>query len=237
MSKSKLEIQDVSVAVDGKEIISDISIGISSGEVHALMGPNGAGKSTLSNAIMGRAGYEVTTGQVLLDGRDILTLPTWERARAGLFLGMQYPIEVPGVTLNEMISAAGGSVEQIAVEAVAIGQSDDLVNRDLNVDLSGGEKKRSETIQLAVLTPKFALLDEPDSGLDVDSLETMGNKVSDLAKDTGLGVLVVTHYNRLLDVLKPDYVHVLVDGKIVKSGDADLAKELEASGYAEYLSS
>jgi Fe-S cluster assembly ATP-binding protein len=206
------------------------------------MGPNGAGKSTLSNALMGAPGYDVIGGLVILDGEDLLDLPTWTRAAAGLFLGMQYPTEVPGVSLEQMLTEAligvgrgGGDVHALmAAEAERIGFDERFLERPLNVDLSGGEKKRNETLQLGVLRPKFAVLDEIDSGLDVDALRLVSNRIEALTKD-GVGVLAITHYERLLTVLEPDRVHVLVKGRIVASGGPELVTELERSGYAPYL--
>ena len=245
-----LEIKELSVAVvesrvggrgsdgDVGEILSKVSISVKPGEVQALMGPNGAGKSTLSNALMGRPRYEITNGQVLLDGNDITKAEPFERAQAGLFLGMQYPVEVPGVSLQEVLVASGvaeaDAESAIESESKAVGQPADLESRDLNVDLSGGEKKRSETIQLGILKPKYAILDEPDSGLDIDSLNMVAERVKKMTEEDGLGVLVVTHYNRLLSVLKPDGVHVLAGGKIAKSGGPELAEQLEETGYAEF---
>jgi Fe-S cluster assembly ATP-binding protein len=207
------------------------------------MGPNGAGKSTLSAVIMGKPGYEVLEGTVTLDGQDMLSLPTWQRAVAGLHLVMQYPTEVPGVhldaVLTEALTARGRSTEdmasRIAVEAKRISFDDSLVARAVNVDLSGGEKKRNETLQLAMLKPKIAILDELDSGLDIDALRDCARRVEDATKEDNLGVLVITHYVRLLEELKPDVVHILVDGRIVNTGGPELADELERDGYAAFV--
>jgi Fe-S cluster assembly ATP-binding protein len=206
------------------------------------MGPNGSGKSTLSHVLMGRPGYEVLGGEVLLDGRDLLSLPTWERAAAGLFLAMQYPTEVPGVVVEEMLTEAlvatgkaSGDVHALmAAEAEKIGFDERFLARPLNVDLSGGEKKRNETLQLGVLAPRFAILDEIDSGLDVDALRAVSRRVEALTSEIGLGVLAITHYRRLLTELRPDRVHVLVKGRIVESGGSELADQLEVSGYAAF---
>jgi Fe-S cluster assembly ATP-binding protein len=206
------------------------------------MGPNGAGKSTLSHVLLGKPGYEVTGGSVTLDGEDLLAMPTWKRAQAGVFLGMQYPTEVPGVSLIDMLSAsfatAGKSPDQMAerlrTEAGRIGFGEKFLDRPLNVDLSGGEKKRNETLQLGVLNPKIAVLDELDSGLDVDALRMVSQRVEAATEESGLGVLVITHYNRLLTELVPDHVHVLAKGKIVESGGPELAEQLEETGYAGY---
>src|SRR5438132_9398573 len=208
-----LAIEDLRASVGSKEILRGISLEVRSGEVHAVMGPNGSGKSTLSHVLMGKPGYEVLGGSVTLDGVDLLTMPTWQRAAAGLFLAMQYPTEVPGVGLETMLQAAlGGEVvhEWIAAAAERIGFDERFLERPLNVDLSGGEKKRNETLQLGVLRPKFAVLDEIDSGLDVDALRAVSKRVEVLTNETGLGVLAITHYQRLLSELHADVVHVLV---------------------------
>ena len=240
---STLVISDLHVTVAGNQILNGVNLTISSGEVHAVMGPNGAGKSTLSAAIMGKPGYEITRGSVTLDGVDMLALPTWKRAVAGLHLVMQYPTEVPGVKLNdtlaEALGARGRSVatleSTIATEAARINFDAELVERPLNVDLSGGEKKRNETVQLAVLEPKIAILDELDSGLDIDALRDCARRVEDATRETNLGALVITHYSRLFEELKPDFVHILAKGKVVKSGGPELADELERDGYAAFV--
>ena len=240
---STLVISDLRVSVAGNQILNGVNLTISSGEVHAVMGPNGAGKSTLSAAIMGKPGYVITGGSVTLDGVDMLALPTWTRAVAGLHLVMQYPTEVPGVKLNdtlaEALGARGRSVatleSTIATEAARINFDAELVERPLNVDLSGGEKKRNETVQLAVLEPKIAILDELDSGLDIDALRDCARRVEDATRETNLGALVITHYSRLFEELKPDFVHILAKGKIVKSGGPELADELERDGYAAFV--
>jgi Fe-S cluster assembly ATP-binding protein len=251
---SELVIRDLRAAVGGKTILEGISLTIGSGEVHAVMGPNGAGKSTLSHVLMGKPGYEVLGGSVTLDGLELLDLPTWQRAQAGLFLAMQYPIEVPGVSLVDVVSAAldarqgagargdggdgptanGEVAARLAGEAARIGLDTSLLGRALNVDMSGGEKKRNETLQLAVLGPRFAVLDELDSGLDVDALRQVARRVEAATEEDRLGVLVITHYSRLLSELRPDHVHVLASGRIVASGGPELADELEATGYAAY---
>ena len=226
----------------GREILRGVDLTVKSGEVHAVMGPNGSGKSTLSHVLMGRSGYEVLGGEVTLDGVDLLSLPTWKRAQAGLFLALQYPIEVPGVSLEDALGeafvAAGRDRaevrELVRVEAGRIGFDDRFLARPLNVDLSGGERKRNETLQLGVLTPKIAVLDELDSGLDVDALRTVSRRVEAATTETGLGVLAITHYSRLLRELRPDVVHVLLRGRIVRSGGPELAEELERTGYAAY---
>jgi Fe-S cluster assembly ATP-binding protein len=239
---STLRVEQLSATVAGRTILAGIDLEVPAGEVHAVMGPNGAGKSTLSHVLMGRAGYTVTGGRVTLDGVDLLSLPTWERARAGLFLGMQYPIEVPGVSLEdalgEALSAAGrdrsGVGAALRVEAERVGLDLRFLERPLNVDLSGGERKRNETVQLGVLRPRFAILDELDSGLDVDALRAVSRRVQAATEETGLGVLAITHYNRLLTELHPDRVHVLAGGRMVAEGGPELAEELERTGYAEW---
>ena len=239
---STLEIKGLVASVAGKQILNGIDLTIRSGEVHAIMGPNGAGKSTLSAVVMGKPGYEVHAGQVLLDGVEMLGTPTWQRAQAGLHLVMQYPSEVPGVDLVEMLEVAyaargresAGLSGAVAAEAARIGFAERLLDRSLNVDLSGGEKKRNETLQLALLQPKFAILDELDSGLDIDALRDCARRVEAATHDTGLGVLAITHYNRLLEELHPDHVHILVKGRIVASGGPELADQLERDGYEAF---
>lgn len=237
-----LEIRDLHVSVGSTQILNGITLTIKSGEVHAVMGPNGAGKSTLSAAIMGKPGYTVTSGSILLDGRDVLAMPTWKRAVAGLHLVMQYPTEVPGVKLSEVLSEALNARNSslpnlnktINEEASRISFDTELVNRAVNVDFSGGEKKRNETLQLAVLKPEIAILDELDSGLDIDALRDCAKRVEDATNEDQLGALVITHYSRLFEELKPDFVHILAKGRIVKSGGPELADELERDGYAAY---
>lgn len=239
---STLEIRGLHAEVAGKEILRGVDLTVSSGEVHAVMGPNGAGKSTLSAVIMGKPGYTVTAGSVTLDGNDVLALSTWERAIAGLHLVMQYPTEVPGVqvadVLSEALASRGRDTKDMAAvisrEAARINFDEDLVRRAVNVDLSGGEKKRNETMQLAVLKPKIAILDELDSGLDIDALRDCARRVEDATNEDGLGALVITHYVRLLEELKPDHVHILAKGRIVKSGGPELADVLERDGYAAF---
>jgi Fe-S cluster assembly ATP-binding protein len=244
MSDHSLIIEDLRAEVAGREILRGIDLSIRSGEVHAVMGPNGSGKSTLSHVLMGHPGYDVTGGRVTLDGEDLLTRPTWKRAQAGLFLGLQYPIEVPGVSLfdalEEAFRAAGRDPSEVralvGAEAERVGLDERFLTRPLNVDLSGGERKRNETVQLGVLRPLFAVLDEIDSGLDVDALRCVADRVEAATTETSLGVLAITHYTRLLSVLRCDYTHVLSRGRIVKSGGPELAEELERSGYAEWAS-
>ncbi|MCU1461405.1 MAG: FeS assembly ATPase SufC [Acidimicrobiales bacterium] len=239
---SELAIAGLRVVVGGREILRGIDLVVKSGEVHAVMGPNGSGKSTLSHVIAGRPGYEVVAGSVTLDGVDLLALPAWQRAHAGLFLAMQYPTEVPGVSLVEALKealiaqgrASGDVRELVAAEAKRIGFDERFLTRPLNVDLSGGEKKRNETLQMGVLQPKIAILDELDSGLDVDALKAVSRRVEAATSETGLGVLAITHYTRLLRELRSDVVHVLRGGRIVATGGPELADELERTGYAGY---
>lgn len=241
---SVLVISGLCASSGGKEILRGVDLTVKSGEVHAVMGPNGSGKSTLAHVLMGRPGYSATGGSVTLDGVDILGLEPYERARAGLFLALQYPIEVPGVAvasaLGEALVAMGRPADDVEAEidkeAVRLGIPPELLARHMNVDLSGGEKKRNETLQLAVLKPRFCILDELDSGLDVDALRLVAHRVDEARGETDppLGVIAITHYRRLLSELVPDVVHVLSAGRIVRTGDVSLAAELEATGYAEY---
>ncbi|MCP3938126.1 MAG: Fe-S cluster assembly ATPase SufC [Actinomycetia bacterium] len=239
---STLTVSGLCVNVGETEILKGVDLEVSSGEVHVIMGPNGAGKSTLSNVIMGRPGYEVVAGSVTLDGVDLLALETWERAQAGMFLAMQYPTEVPGVSVEsvmvESFTAAGlspvGVDQLLRAEADRIGFDSRFLERALNVDLSGGEKKRNETVQLGVLRPKIAILDELDSGLDIDALRACSSRVEAMTNENQLGVLAITHYNRLLHELRADHIHILVKGSIVESGGPELATELERDGYARF---
>ncbi|NDG76600.1 MAG: Fe-S cluster assembly ATPase SufC [Acidimicrobiia bacterium] len=234
-----LTITELAAEVGGKQILNGITLTVKSGEVHAVMGRNGAGKSTLSAVLMGKPGYRVTAGSVTLDGDDVLAMPTWQRARAGLHLVMQYPTEIPGVGVDELLDEAlterGGErrelASRIATEAAKIGLTEALTRRAVNVDFSGGEKKRNETLQLAVLEPKIAVLDELDSGLDIDALSDCARRVEAATHETNLGVLVITHYSRLFADLKPDFVHILSKGRIVASGGPELADRVERDGY------
>jgi Fe-S cluster assembly ATP-binding protein len=241
---STLLIEDLHATREGVEILHGVDLEVRSGQVEAVMGPNGSGKSTLQHVLLGRPGYVVTRGRVTLDGDDLLALPTHERAARGLFAGLQYPIEVPGVSLPDVLvaslAASGAATSSdlgmaLAEEAEAVGLAPALLDRPLNVDLSGGEKKRLETVQLALLRPKFALLDEIDSGLDVDALRDVSRRIEALARpgdgSPGIGVVAVTHYSRLLAELRPDRVHVFLAGRIVRSGGPELADELEQTGY------
>ncbi len=236
-----LEVRGLRAAVEGKEILKGIDLVVRQGETHALMGPNGSGKSTLANVIMGRPGYQVLEGDVLFRGESVLGLTADKRARRGLFLAMQYPVEVPGVSVVNFLRTAyqavkGGDISALAFrkhmkeKMTALGVEDAMVNRYLNQGFSGGEKKKNEILQLAVLEPHIAILDETDSGLDIDSLKAVATGVAQLV-GPDLGVLLVTHYQRILNYITPDFVHVMMDGRIVKSGRKELAVELEQKGY------
>ncbi len=228
---STLEIRDLHVAVHGFEILRGVDLTLRSGEVHALMGPNGSGKSTLSHAIMGRSDYEVTGGSVRLDGEELLGLPTWQRAERGLFLSHQYPVEIDGVRIADLLDAVGVGDERLAAEAARLHVADEFLARGVNVEFSGGEQKRAETLQLALIRPRFALLDEIDSGLDVDALRDVARRIEAMTSEDDLGVLAITHYARLLTELRPDRVHVFMAGRVVTSGGPELADELEEHGY------
>jgi len=238
-----LRIEGLCARVGDAEILHGIDLEVRPGEVHAVMGPNGSGKSTLSHVLMGRPGYEVTGGSVTLDGVDLLALPTWQRARAGLFLALQHPTEVPGVSLESVVAeatrvagrTADGIHEVLVAEAARIGFDERFVSRPMNVDLSGGEKKRNEMLMLGALEPRYAVLDEIDSGLDVDALAAVSRRVQEATEEDGLGVLAITHFSRLLDVLEPDRVHVLAAGRIQAVGGPEMAERLEAEGYAGVL--
>ena len=236
-----LVIKDLRVSVDGTMILDGINLEIKKGEVHALMGPNGSGKSTLANALMGNPRYTIESGQILLNGKDITSLAVDERARSGLFMSFQYPCEIGGITIANFLRAAynavtGKNISVIDFRKLLEQKMEQLkmdkafADRYLNEGFSGGEKKRAEILQMSVLGPQIAVLDETDSGLDIDALKTVATGVNALLGPE-LGVLVITHYQRLLNYIKPDHVHVLIKGKIVKSGDASLAQELEAKGY------
>jgi Fe-S cluster assembly ATP-binding protein len=236
-----LEVRGLHATIEGKEILRGIDLTVRQGEIHALMGPNGSGKSTLSNVIMGRPGYTVTAGQVLLNGEDITALTADERAKRGLFLAMQYPTEIPGVSVVNFLRTAYQSVHGEQVSALEfrkhmkaqmerLGIEDSMVQRYVNQGFSGGEKKRNEVLQLAVLEPQIALLDETDSGLDIDSLKLVAESVNELVGPE-LGVLVITHYQRMLNYITPAYVHVMMQGTIVLSGGPELSHQLEDKGY------
>ena len=241
-----LQINNLSATVGDKPILKGLSLSVNAGEIHAIMGPNGAGKSTLAYVLGGRPGYEVTGGSVSFNGQDLLALAPHERAAAGLFLGFQYPVEIPGVSfvqfLRESLNSqrkargqaplSGAEFLKLARAQAALLKLDmDMLKRPVNVGFSGGEKKRAEMVQMGILDPSFAVLDETDSGLDIDALRVVGDGINAVMRRPEKGVLLITHYQRLLDYVKPDFVHVLADGRIVKSGGAELALELESQGY------
>ena len=243
-----LKIESLHATVADKPILKGLSLSINAGEIHAIMGPNGAGKSTLSYVLGGRPGYEVTEGSATFDGQDLLALDPHERAAAGLFLGFQYPVEIPGVSnvqfLRESLNAqrkardeeplSGGDFLKLAREKAGLLKMDmDMLKRPVNVGFSGGEKKRNEMVQMGILDPKLAILDETDSGLDIDALRIVGDGINAIMRRPDKAVLLITHYQRLLDYVQPDFVHVLAAGRIVKSGGPELALELEREGYAE----
>ena len=237
-----LEIRNLHANAGDTQILNGINLTVRSGEVHAVMGPNGAGKSTLSAVIMGKPGYTVTEGSIMLNGSDIVAMPTWQRALAGLHLVMQYPTEIPGVGIDELLSEAltergldpAKLTARIAGEATRIGLDEALIHRAVNVDFSGGEKKRNETLQLAVLEPRIVVLDELDSGLDIDALRDCARRVEDLTNERNLGVLVITHYSRIFADLNPNFVHILAKGRSVASGGPELADQLERDGYEAF---
>ena len=243
-----LEIKGLHAEVDGNPILKGIDLTIDAGEVHAIMGPNGAGKSTLSHVIAGRDGYQVTGGGIRLDAENLLDLEIDARANAGVFLAMQYPVELPGVGGMTFLKAAVNAkrkyhgedevdamafLKLVRAKAKILGMGDEMLKRPVNVGFSGGEKKRNEALQMLVLEPSLAVLDETDSGLDIDALRIVAGGVNAL-RDSTRGILMITHYQRLLDYIQPDFVHVLADGRIQRSGGPELARELEANGYAAY---
>ncbi|MDN5559173.1 MAG: Fe-S cluster assembly ATPase SufC [Ruaniaceae bacterium] len=245
-----LEIKDLQVQVatnDGpKEILKGVNLTINSGEIHAIMGPNGSGKSTLAYSLAGHPKYEVTGGEALLDGENIVEMTADERARAGLFLAMQYPVEVPGVTVSNFLRTAKTAVDgqapplrqwvkDVKAAMARLRMDPEMAQRDLNYNFSGGEKKRNEILQLELLRPQFAILDETDSGLDVDALRVVSEGVNRVHEETGLGVMLITHYTRILNYIRPDFVHVFVDGRIAEQGGPELAERLEDEGYDRYL--
>ena len=245
-----LEIRDLHASVEGQAILDGIDLSVGAGEVHAVMGPNGSGKSTLSYVLSGREGYTADRGEALYDGRDLLALEPEERAAAGVFLAFQYPVEIPGVGTMTFLRTALNALRRgrgedeldamqflrvVRQKAQALGIGDDMLKRALNVGFSGGEKKRNEMLQLAVLEPRLAILDETDSGLDIDALKVVAEGVNAL-RSPDRAMLIITHYQRLLDHIVPDRVHVLAKGRILRSGGSELARELEAKGYAEILS-
>jgi Fe-S cluster assembly ATP-binding protein len=243
-----LQISNLHATVAGKPILNGVSLSVPAGEVHAIMGPNGSGKSTLAYVLAGRPGYEVTGGSASFDGADLLAMEPHERAAHGLFLGFQYPVEIPGVSslqfLRESLNSqrrsrgeselSGGEFIKLAREQAALlGMDVEMLKRPVNVGFSGGEKKRAEMVQMGIMNPKFAVLDETDSGLDIDALKAVGAGINRIMRAPDKGVLLITHYQRLLDYVTPDKVHVLYRGEIVRSGGPELAHELEREGYAE----
>ena len=243
-----LDISNLHATVADKPILNGVSLHVPAGEVHAIMGPNGSGKSTLAYVLAGRPGYEVTEGSASFEGRDLLAMEPHERAAAGLFLGFQYPVEIPGISylqfLRESLNAqrrsrgeaelSGSEFIKLAREqANLLGMDTEMLKRPVNVGFSGGEKKRAEMVQMGIMQPRFALLDETDSGLDIDALRIVGDGINRIMRAPDKGVLLITHYERLLEHVHPDRVHVLIDGRIARSGDIQLARELESSGYAE----
>lgn len=250
MSKTPLlEIEDLHARVCDKEIIKGFNLTINEGEVHAIMGPNGAGKSTLSYVLTGKEGYEITAGSIKFKGKDLLAMSPEDRAREGMFLCMQYPVEIPGVPITTFLKHAVNAgrkynnlpeldtmefVKLLREEGKKLGLDNEMIKRFVNVGFSGGEKKRLETLQMAILKPCFSILDEADSGLDIDALKVVADGVNAL-RDGQRSMLVITHYQRLLNYIVPDFVHVFADGHIVKSGDKSLALELEEKGYAEFV--
>lgn len=244
-----LEIKELVAEVDGKAILRGLNLKVGAGEVHAIMGPNGAGKSTLSYTIAGREGYDVTGGEIMFEGENIAELEPHERAAKGLFLGFQYPVEIPGVTnltflktaINSQRKARGEEemdaisfLKLIRAKAKELGIAEDMLKRSVNTGFSGGEKKRNEMLQMALLEPKLAILDETDSGLDIDALKTVAEGINRL-RSPERAIVLITHYQRLLDYVQPDVVHILASGKIVKSGDKTLAHRLEAEGYENII--
>ncbi|MBT1017833.1 Fe-S cluster assembly ATPase SufC [Canibacter sp. lx-72] len=246
---STLEIKNLHVEIetDGgtKEILKGVDLTINSGEIHAIMGPNGSGKSTLASTIAGHPSYEVTAGSITLDGEDVLEMEVDERAKAGLFLAMQYPVEISGVTMSNFLRTAKTAIDgdapairewlgKVKTAMSDLRMSPEFLERNVNEGFSGGEKKRAEILQLELLQPKFALLDETDSGLDVDALRVVSEGVNRAHKNSGLGVLLITHYTRILQYIKPDFVHVFVAGRIAEQGGSELADRLEAEGYDRF---
>jgi len=243
-----LTISNLHATVADKPILNGVTLDVPAGEVHAIMGPNGSGKSTLAYVLAGRPGYEVSEGGATFDGRDLLAMEPHERAAAGLFLGFQYPVEIPGISylqfLRESLNSqrrsrgesqlsAGDFIKLAREQAKLLGMDAEMLKRPVNVGFSGGEKKRAEMVQMGILAPKFALLDETDSGLDIDALRIVGEGINRIMRSADKGVLLITHYERLLEHVRPDKVHVLQAGRITRSGDIELARELESTGYAE----
>lgn len=245
MSQNKLKISDLTVEIDGKRVLDDFSLEIKPGETHAIMGPNGSGKSTLCFALLGHPKYKVIKGKIELDGQNLLEMSTDQRAKAGVFLGFQYPREVAGITFGNFLRQAVNLKSEKKVGPAdyykvaghmldKVGLDRKFIGRGVNEGFSGGEKKRAEIVQLAALKPNFAFLDEIDSGLDIDSLKTVSKAIDEVRTESSMGLVMITHYQRLLHHLKADFVHVMVAGKIVKSGGMELVEELEKEGYKNY---
>lgn len=249
-----LEVNNLCVSVEGKEILKNFSLTIKSGEVHIIMGPNGSGKSTLCNALMGHPKYEITGGEALLNGVNILAMDPDKRAQLGMFLAFQYPREIPGITFGNFLRHAVNAVQKaqdpsakpygpaqfvpiVQKQFEVVKMNRQFIGRSVNEGFSGGEKKRAEIIQMATLQPKIAMLDEIDSGLDIDALKIVAAGIQEVFEKTNMGVLLITHYQRILNLLKPHFVHIMVDGKIVKSGGNELATELEKHGYEQFINS
>ena len=243
-----LRIENLHAEIDGKKILNGLTLSVGAGEVHAIMGPNGAGKSTLGYVLGGRPGYEVTEGSVVFDGKDLLDMAPDERAAAGLFLGFQYPVEIPGVSnvqfLRTAVNAqrrargeaeisAGDFLRLAKEQGAALDVSMDMMKRNVNVGFSGGEKKRNEMVQMGIIAPRLAVLDETDSVLDIDALRIVADGINRIMRGPDKSVVLITHYERLLEYVRPDYVHVLIDGRIARSGDIELARTLEREGYAQ----
>ena len=243
-----LKIENLHATVAGKPILNGVTLTVPTGEIHAIMGPNGAGKSTLAYVLGGRPGYEVTEGSVSFDGQDLFALEPHERAAAGMFLGFQYPVEIPGVSYLQFLREAlnsqrrakgekeltGGEFIRLSKDKAALlGMDSEMLKRPVNVGFSGGEKKRAEMVQMGIIQPRFAVLDETDSGLDIDAVRIVGEGINRIMRAPDKGVLLITHYERLLEHVRPDKVHVLQAGRITRSGDIELARDLEREGYAE----
>lgn len=244
MKKLIMSIRNLRAKAEDKEILKGVNLDINAGEIHVIMGPNGAGKSTLASALMGHPAYEVTEGEVTFNGKDLLEMKVNERAKEGLFLSFQYPQEVPGVTVENFLRTAKKEIDgempkvlsfrkTLKAKMEMLNMDDRYLDRYLNLGFSGGEKKKNEMLQMAILNPKLAILDETDSGLDIDAIKVVYETVQKMASEDN-AILVITHYNKILDYIKPDFVHVLVEGKIVKSGDLSLATEIQEKGYEVY---
>jgi Fe-S cluster assembly ATP-binding protein len=240
-----IEVKDLHASVNGKEIIRGLNLSVRSGEIHAIMGPNGSGKTTLANAIMGHPKIAIESGQILVDGKDIKGMKSDERAKLGLFMQFQNPVEIDGVGLIQFLRTSKESItgskinfkefmDNIKESMKKLDMNDDFIKRAVNAGFSGGEKKKSEILQLMVLKPAMAILDEPDSGLDIDALKIVASNIQEVAKQHSMGVIIITHYSRILSYIKPDTVHVMIDGRIVANGDYELVKRIEKEGYEAF---